>query len=131
MKKLLTICAVIMSFVAVTAMKTGAEAEFKFEEETHDFGKIIHNKEVQYDFKFTNTGDAPLIVSSVEASCGCTVPEYSKLPVKKGQTGNITAIFKAPALGPFTKTITVKSNARTPVKILYIKGEVVAAAAGK
>ena len=124
-------CAVVMSFIAITAMKTGSDAEFKFEEETHDFGKLTQGKEVQYDFKFTNTGDAPLIVSSVEASCGCTVPEYSKLPVKKGQTGTITTKFSAPALGPFTKTITVKSNARTPVKVLYIKGEVVAAATGK
>lgn len=126
MKKLLTLCAVILSFVAVTAMKTGAEAEFKFEEETHDFGKIPQGKPATYEFKFTNTGDLPLIISTVEASCGCTVPKYSNTPVKKGETGVITATFNAAAPGTFTKIITVKSNARTPVKTLYIKGEVVA-----
>jgi hypothetical protein len=124
MKKLLTICAVIISFTALTAM-TVAIAEFKFTEETHDFGKIPQGKPVTYEFKFVNTGDSPLIISNVEATCGCTVPTYSNTPVQKGETGVITATFNALAVGSFTKTITVKSNAKTPVKYLYIKGEVV------
>lgn len=127
MKKLFTFCAVILSFVTLTAMKAGVEAEFKFVEETHDFGKIPQGKPVTYEFKFTNTGDTPLIITSVEASCGCTVPKYSSTPVKKGETGVITATFNAAAVAPFNKVITVKSNARTPVKTLYIKGEVISA----
>jgi hypothetical protein len=123
MKKLLTICAVIISFTALTAM-TVAIAEFKFTEETHDFGKIPQGKPVTYEFKFVNTGDSPLIISNVEATCGCTVPTYSNTPVQKGETGVITATFNALAVGSFTKTITVKSNAKTPFKYLYIKGEV-------
>ena len=125
MKKLFTFCAVILSFVALTAMNTVIEAEFKFEEETHDFGKIPQGKPVTYEFKFTNTGDSPIIISNVEASCGCTKPEYSSTPVKKGETGTIKTTFNAAAAGPFNKVITIKSNAKTPVKYLYIKGEVV------
>ncbi|HEY0055018.1 MAG TPA: DUF1573 domain-containing protein [Pedobacter sp.] len=124
MKKFLTICAVILSFTALTAM-TVAVAEFKFTEETHDFGKIPQGKPVTYEFKFVNNGDTPLIISNVEATCGCTVPTYSNTPVQKGETGVITATFNALAVGSFSKTITVKSNAKTPVKYLYIKGEVV------
>ncbi|MBC8051944.1 MAG: DUF1573 domain-containing protein [Sphingobacteriaceae bacterium] len=127
MKKLLTICAVIISFVAITAMKTGTEAEFKFESESHDFAKIPQAKPVTFEFKFTNIGDQPLIISNVESTCGCTVPEYSKTPIKKGESGIIKASFNAAAPGPFIKQLTVRSNARTPIKVLIIKGEVVAA----
>ena len=127
MKKLLSLCAVILTFVAVTAMKPGAEAEFKFETESHDFGKIPQNKPVTYEFKFTNIGDQPLIISNVETTCGCTVPEYSKTPIKKGEQGIIKASFNAAAVAPFVKQLTIKSNARTPIKVLIIKGEVIAA----
>jgi hypothetical protein len=131
MKKLFTFCAVILSFVAFIAMKTVAEAEFKFTEETHDFGKIPQGTPVTYEFQFTNVGDAPIIISTVEASCGCTVPTYSNTPVKKGEKGTIKATFNAAAAGSFNKVITVKSNAKTPVKYLYIKGEVVAKSSSK
>ena len=127
MKKLITLCAVILSFVAFTAMKTGAEAEFKFETESHDFGKIPQGKPVTYEFKFTNVGDQPLIITNVETTCGCTVPEFSKTPIKKGESGIIKASFNAAAAQPFIKQLTVKSNARTPVKVLIIKGEVITA----
>ena len=86
------------------------------------------NKPVTYSFKFTNIGDQPLIISNIETSCGCTVPKYSSTPVKKGETGTITVEFNAAAAGPFNKVITVKSNAKTPVKYLYIKGVVTSAA---
>src|SRR6476469_3626516 len=99
MKKLFTFCAVILSFVAFTAMKTLVEAEFKFVEESYDFGKTPQGKPVTHEFKFTNTGDEPLIISSVEASCGCTVPTYSKVPVLKGESGIISATFNAAGVG--------------------------------
>jgi hypothetical protein len=125
MKKLVAFSLVILSFVVVTAMKADVQAEFKFEEESHDFGKIPQGKPVTYEFKFTNVGDEPIIITNVEATCGCTVPKYSNTPVKKGETGVITATFSAATVAPFNKAITVKSNAKTPVKFLYIKGEVV------
>ncbi len=128
MKKILTLCAVIIGFVAFTAMQTDNKAEFKFEKETHDFGKIPQGTPVSVDFKFTNTGEEPLIISNVESTCGCTVPKYTNTPVLKGQTGIITVTFNAASVQPsFAKAVTIKSNARTPIKLLYIKGEVTAA----
>ena len=128
MKKFITLCAVIIGFVAFTAFQTDNKPEFKFEKETHDFGKIPQGKPVSYEFKFTNTGEEPLIISNVESTCGCTVPAYTKTPVLKGQSGTITVTFNAAAVQPsFSKAVTIKSNARTPNKLLYIKGEVTAA----
>lgn len=128
MKKILTLCAVVIGFIAFTAMQTDNKAEFKFEKETHDFGKIPQGKPVSVNFKFTNTGEEPLIISNVESTCGCTVPKYTSTPVLKGQTGIITVTFNAASVQPsFAKAVTIKSNARTPIKLLYIKGEVTAA----
>jgi len=129
MKKLITLCAVIIGFITFTAMQTDNKPEFKFEKETHDFGKIPQGKPVSYEFTFTNTGEEPLIISNVESSCGCTVPKYTNTPVLKGKTGTITVTFNAASVQPsFAKAVTIKSNARTPNKLLYIKGEVTAAA---
>ncbi|WP_207426017.1 DUF1573 domain-containing protein [Pedobacter sp. SYSU D00535] len=127
MKKLLTLCAVILGFTLVTAMRADEKAEFKFEKETNDFGKIAQGKPVSYEFKFTNVGDQPLIIENVESSCGCTVPKYTSTPIKKGDSGVISVTYNAAAIGPFTKAVTIKSNAKTPVKLLYIKGEVTSA----
>lgn len=127
MKRFMILCAVILGFTTMTAMQTDNKAEFKFDKETYDFSKIAQGKPVSVDFKFTNVGEEPLIIADVEPTCGCTVPKYTKTPVKKGQTGTITLTFNAAAMGPFNKAVTVKSNAKTPVKYLYIKGEVVSA----
>jgi len=130
MKKILVLFAFVMGFGLMANAQTAAKpAEFKFEAETHDFGKITVNKPVTYDFKYTNVGEEPLIITKAEASCGCTVPKYTTVPLKKGETGTISVTFSAAgAPQPFTKTVTVTSNAKTPVKVLYIKGETVAAA---
>lgn len=128
MKKFITLFAVIIGFVAFTAMQTDNKPEFKFAEETHDFGKVPQGKPVSWEFKFTNTGEEPLIISNVESTCGCTVPKYTTTPVLKGQSGTITVTFNAASVQPsFSKAVTIKSNARTPNKLLYIKGEVTAA----
>lgn len=128
MKKIVTLCAVIIGFITFTAMQTDNKPEFKFEKETHDFGKIPQGKPVTYDFTFTNTGEEPLIISNIESSCGCTVPKYTTTPILKGQKGTITVTFNAAAVQPsFSKAVTIKSNARTPNKLLYIKGQVTAA----
>ncbi len=127
MKHFMKLCAVVIAFIGFTAMQDETKADFKFEKETHDFGKISQGKPVSVDFVFTNAGDEPLIISNVESTCGCTVPKYTSAPVPKGGKGTITVTFNAAAVQPgFTKAVTIKSNARTPVKVLYIKGEVVA-----
>jgi len=127
MKKILVLFAFVLGF-AVVSKAQSKPAEFKFESETHDFGKIALNKPVTFDFKYTNIGEQPLIISKAEASCGCTVPKYTSAPIKKGESGIISVTFNAAAgPSPFSKAVTITSNAKTPVKVLYIKGETVSA----
>ena len=123
MKKTLSILAVFVAVIAFTSM-TLAIGEFSFEKETHDYGTIPQNKPASYDFKFTNAGDAPIIISEVKPSCGCSVAEFTKTPIKPGEGGTITVTYNAAAKGPFTKQFTVKSNTKTPVKTLTVKGSV-------
>ncbi len=130
MKKILLICSVIIGFVAFTAMQDN-KAEFKFVEETHDFGKVPQGKPVSFVFKYTNVGDEPLIITAVESTCGCTVPSVEPkqgTPVKAGESGSITLTYNAAVAAPFNKFVKVTSNSKTPLKMLYIKGEVVPAA---
>lgn len=129
MKKLIILCGAVFLFAAVTAFRIDAQAEFKFEKEAYDFGKIPQGKPVSVEFKFTNVGDEPLIISNIESVCGCTVPKYTNTPVLKGKSGTITVTYNAAAVAPFSKGLTIKSNAKTPVKVIYIKGEVVQASA--
>lgn len=94
-----------------------------FKAESHDFGTVPEGPAAEYEFTFKNTGKEPILLQEVKASCGCTTPSYSKEPVKPGQTGSVKASFaSAGRPGPFTKTITVTSNAG--VKVLTIKGTV-------
>ena len=100
-----------------------------FEHEMHDFGTIPEGPAAEYEFKFKNTGKEPINLQSVNASCGCTTPSWSKEPVLPGKTGTIKASFsteKRP--GGFNKNITVVSNAGT--KVLTIKGTVEPAPTG-
>ncbi|MGO1649923.1 MAG: DUF1573 domain-containing protein [Sphingobacterium sp.] len=123
MKNITSICAVVIAFIGFTAMGILA-AEFKFEKETHDFGKIPLDKPVSYEYQFSNAGDQPIILSDVQPTCGCSVAEFTKTPVKPGESGSIKVTFNAAAKGPFTKSFIVKSNTKTPVKTLTIKGVV-------
>jgi hypothetical protein len=91
----------------------------------HDFGKIKLNSPVTHEFRFTNSGDAPLVISSVQASCGCTVTDYSKDPIAPGSEGYVKATYNAAKVGVFSKTVTVNANAAESVVQLTIKGEVV------
>lgn len=101
-----------------------AQGVMKFKEETHNFGKIPQGTPVTTEFVFTNTGNAPVVLSEVKPTCGCTTPEYTKTPVAPGKTGVIKATFNAAAAGPFNKSITVTSNAETSTITLFLKGEV-------
>jgi hypothetical protein len=91
----------------------------------YDFGKITLNKPVTHEFRFTNSGDGPLVISSVQASCGCTVTDYSKDPIPPGAEGYVKATYNAAKVGVFSKTVTVNANADESVVQLTIKGEVV------
>lgn len=98
--------------------------EIKFEQETHDFGGIPQGTPATYEFVFKNTGKTPLIITNASASCGCTTPDWTKEPIKPGKTGFVKATFNAAAPGPFTKSVTVTSNAKNSQVLLYLKGDV-------
>lgn len=127
MKKIIVALTLFVGFAIAAQAQTDTKSpQFKFSSETHDFGKILVNKPVTYDFKYENIGEEPLIITKADASCGCTVPKYTTTPIKKGETGVISVTYSAAgAPSSFSKTVTIMSNAKTPVKVLYIKGETV------
>ena len=97
-----------------------------FGEYEHDFGKVTEGEKVGWVFKFENQGTSNLVITSATTSCGCTVPEYDTKPIAPGGKGNLEVVFDTSGRnGKQTKTITVKSNARTPVVLLKITAEVV------
>lgn len=101
------------------------QAELKFEMEEYNFGTIKQGDKVEYEFSFTNTGKEPLVITSAAGSCGCTVPEWPKEPIKKGEKGKIKVTFNsAGKQGMQDKTVTINSNAATNPKILHIKGNI-------
>jgi hypothetical protein len=98
-----------------------------FDKTKHEFGQVIRGEKMTYRFKFINTGKLPLIVSSVGSSCGCTVPEYSKLPVAPGEEGFITVTFSSQGLSGFvSKSVVVSSNAQPTSQVLTITANVTA-----
>jgi hypothetical protein len=108
-----------------TPVENPNAAEFKFETEVHDFGAVKEGTQAEHTFKFTNIGKEPLVITNVSASCGCTTPKWTKEPVKPGESGNVTAIYNSKGRpGAFNKAITITSNAKTPSKVLFIKGTV-------
>ena len=110
---------VIIPLIAIDAQTK--VASMSFEKEAHDFGKIKEaDGPVTVNFEFTNTGSQPLIIKQVHASCGCTSPNWSKQPVLPGKSGFIGATYNPKSRpGPFSKTVTVTSNAaRTRTELL-------------
>lgn len=112
-----------------TAVEEGAIIEF--EKETHDYGTIKQNGNGVYEFKFTNTGTQPLMISNAKGSCGCTVPEWPREPIAPGQSGAIKVKYDTKRVGPFSKSVTLQSNAvNSPTKTIRIKGTVEEVAGG-
>lgn len=111
--------------VAVSSGDPSSMAKFKWEETTHNFGKIDQGKPVSTEFTFTNTGKTPLVISNVKGSCGCTVTKYTKEPIAPGKTGNVKATFNAAAMGAFNKSVRVTANVEGGNETLFIKGEVI------
>ncbi|MFN3969697.1 DUF1573 domain-containing protein [Flavobacterium sp.] len=126
MKKYILIATILVN--AVVFAQTGPKIEFKDKDNTIDYGKV--NKEEDNGirvFEFTNTGDAPLIISNVQSSCGCTVPSKPTEPIAPGKTGKIEVKYNMNP-GPIRKTITVETNAINAEEgrvVLKIKGEVI------
>lgn len=135
-----TLFTLTLVFAAVFAMNSSyaqekqvavAAAEIEFEKEIHDYGTIKQNANGVYEFKFKNTGSQPLIISNATGSCGCTVPEWPKEPIAPGKSGTIKVKYDTKIVGPFSKSVTLQSNAvNSPSKTLRIKGTVEEVAGG-
>lgn len=127
MQKLYTLLVILglASFVqAQTTVKQAEASDVLLVKETrYDFGKIPQGKPVTHIFEVVNTGKEPLQIENVQASCGCTTPEWSHDPIAPGASKKITVGYNAAAKGEFEKTITVFYNSGK-TKLLYIKGEV-------
>ncbi len=98
---------------------------FKFEKESHDFGTIDEGTLAEYDFKFTNTGDAPLIITNAAGSCGCTVPKWPNEPIAPGEEGVIHVEFDSQGrTGLQQKQVTINANTVPNTKLLRISSQV-------
>jgi hypothetical protein len=118
------ITAGVFAQTSTNAKVVTGEDYVKFKEFIHDFGKIKQGVPVTFDFKFTNSSDKPVVIETVNTSCGCTTPQWPQTPVAKGKSDKITAGFNAQQLGQFNKTIYVKvAGVDKPVEI-RITGEV-------
>jgi hypothetical protein len=140
MKKILVVALLVLGTVAANAQETAKKAKtitskvngagMVFANEVIDYGTITQNAEGKREFVFTNNGTSPLVITNAQGSCGCTVPSSPKEPIAPGAKGVIGVKYDTNRVGPFTKTVTISSNATgQPTKVLTIKGNVVAAAA--
>jgi hypothetical protein len=129
MKKLFFLM-IVLSAVAIQGFSQTAPAQnadvavATFEAQNFDFGKIKQGTPVTHEFKFTNSGKVPMIITNVAASCGCTTPDWSKEPIAPGGKGFIKATFNAASVGAFNKAVTVTANIPNGSVQLFIKGEV-------
>ena len=106
--------------------------EIKFEEEEFDFGKITQGEIVSHAFTFKNTGKNNLIISGASGSCGCTVPQWPKEPVKVGEENKINVVFSSEGKSGYQeKTITIVTNCEPATRILKIKTEIIVAETAK
>ena len=122
MKKLTVLLFIGLLSWGVSAQEKVAKIEFK--SETVDYGEIERGSDGVRVFEFTNTGNAPLVISKVSSSCGCTIPKKPEAPIMPGESGEIQVKYDTNRVGPIRKAVTVISNADTPTKILKIKGTV-------
>ena len=123
MKKL--ILATILSIFGLCAF-AACEADIKFEKTSHNFGTFPESSpKVTCSFKFTNTGDNLLVIHQAIASCGCTVPQYPKEPIKPGESGEIPVTYNGAGKFPghFKKSITIRTNAKQEIIRLYVEGD--------
>ncbi len=112
-------------FAALLAVGARAQGVMTFTQELHDFGNVPEGTMATHEFKFKNTGNQPIVIANVQASCGCTTPDWTKTPVLPGKSGIVKAVYSSAGRpGVFNKTVTVTSNAATPSQVLTIKGTV-------
>lgn len=97
----------------------------EFQKTTHDFGKIITGEKVAYAFRFTNSGNHPLVITGIRSGCGCTVGDYPKDPVKPGEEAKINVVFNSAGRRGFqSESVKVLSNSEESVITLRVTAEV-------
>lgn len=124
MKKLILMT--LMLVCGMTTIMAQKPAEIKFDKTTHNFGTFSEKEpKVSCSFTFTNVGEAPLVINQAIASCGCTVPEYTKSPIQPGEKGEIKVTYNGTGKFPghFKKSITVRTNGAVEMTRLYIEGD--------
>jgi hypothetical protein len=128
MKQFLTLLAfVVFGSFAANAQKASGPV-MTIETTTVDYGTIDKGADPIRIFKFTNTGNEPLIIKTAKGSCGCTVPTYPQEPIMPGETNKIEVRYDTQRVGAFTKTVTLTTNEVDATHTLTIKGEVKAPA---
>jgi len=101
------------------------QAVIQFDKTEFDFGKILQGEVVSYTFHFTNVGDAPLLITGVDKSCGCTASEYSREPIAPGQSGQVKITYDSKGHhGIQSKTLVVRANTNPAQTVLRVKAEV-------
>ncbi len=123
MKKLLTLT--LLLILGFSFAMAQASASIKFDKLSYNFGTFSEKTPVQkVIFTFTNTGNAPLVINQVIASCGCTVPKYDKKPIAPGQKGTIEITYNGQGKFPghFKKSITIRTNGKPEMTRLYVEG---------
>ena len=110
---------------AQDAKVVGNGPEIEFEKLIHDYGEVPYNGNGECEFRFTNTGNEPLIIQKPKSSCGCTIPSWPKEPILPGESDVIKVTYRTNRVGLINKSVTVTSNAKTNgTVVLRIKGKV-------
>ncbi|MGL4851434.1 MAG: DUF1573 domain-containing protein [Phocaeicola sp.] len=125
MKKIIFISFLLLIGVTIHAVAQENKAEIKFEKTTHNFGDFPEEEpKVTCTFKFTNEGEGLLVIHQAIASCGCTVPQYPKEPIKPGEGGQIIVTYNGAGKfpGKFKKSITIRTNGKNEMVRLYVEG---------
>jgi hypothetical protein len=121
----------LLTFAAINLCaqngQTAKADSILFNKLVHDYGTINQGGDGTCEFTFTNRGAVPIILNNVQASCGCTVPEWTREPILAGQKGTIKVKYNTQIVGSFAKVVMVSSNASNPNVMLTIKGTVIAA----
>ncbi len=117
------------SMAGTTPVPTGPTTSIKFENDTYDWGMVMDGDKVRHVYKFTNTGNEPLVISNAKGSCGCTVPEWPKDAIAPGKSGEITVVFDSKGKGAKggkddSKRVTITANTDPVDTYLTIKGKV-------
>lgn len=115
---------VLFGLIAFSASAQNNGAYIKFSKTVHDFGELTQGEKAEVEFLFTNSGDAPLLLSNVRSTCGCTVPTWPHDPIMPGASASIKVKYDSNRIGGINKQITVESNATNGAVYLKITGNI-------